>query len=234
MLIVRALYGLNSSGAAFRSLLAETLHDLGYIPTKADPDEWLRPAVKSDRFEYYELVLCYVEDLLCMSHDAIRTIKEIQISFNFKDDKIEKPETYQGAGLSNMTTTNRTECWSMSSEAYCKATITNVETKLSNEGRQLPSKCDTPMRLVYRPELDESPELKSDGVQHYQELIGVLRWAVELVSVDIFYEITTMSTHLDMPRIGHLQELFHMFGYLKANPKRKVAFDPDHPMFDKR
>ena len=31
-IIVRTLYGLKSSGAAFRELLAETLHDLGYTP----------------------------------------------------------------------------------------------------------------------------------------------------------------------------------------------------------
>ena len=43
-----------------------------------------------------------------------------------------------------------------------------------------------------------------------------------------------MSTHLAMPSIGHLQELFHVFGYLKANPKRKLAFDPYHPMVDER
>ena len=38
MIVVRALYGLKSSGAAFRALLAETLHDLGYVSPKADPD----------------------------------------------------------------------------------------------------------------------------------------------------------------------------------------------------
>ena len=43
-----------------------------------------------------------------------------------------------------------------------------------------------------------------------------------------------MSTHLAIPRIRHLQELFHMFGYLKANPKRKLAFDPDHSMVDEQ
>ena len=37
-IIVRSLYGLESSGAAFRSLLAETLHDLGHIPSCADGD----------------------------------------------------------------------------------------------------------------------------------------------------------------------------------------------------
>ena len=30
VLVVRALYGMNPSGSAFRSLLDETLHDLGY------------------------------------------------------------------------------------------------------------------------------------------------------------------------------------------------------------
>jgi hypothetical protein len=37
-----------------------------------------------------------------------------------------------------------------------------------------------------------------------------------------------------MPRIGHLEELLHIFGYLKQRPKRKLAFDPDHPMINKR
>jgi len=41
MLVVRALYGLKSSGAAYRALLAKTLYDLNYRPTKADPDVWL-------------------------------------------------------------------------------------------------------------------------------------------------------------------------------------------------
>ena len=50
MIVVRALYGLKSSGAAFRALLVETLHDLGYVPSKADPDVWMRPAVKSNGF----------------------------------------------------------------------------------------------------------------------------------------------------------------------------------------
>lgn len=67
-IVKKALYGLNSAGAAFsRSLLADTLIDIGYKPTKADPDVWLRPAVKVSGFEYYELVLCYVDDILCMS-----------------------------------------------------------------------------------------------------------------------------------------------------------------------
>ena len=43
-----------------------------------------------------------------------------------------------------------------------------------------------------------------------------------------------MSTHLALPRRGHLEQLYHMFGYLKANPKRKLYLDPHHPQVDER
>ena len=50
MIVVRALYGLRSSDAAFRALLAEVLYDMGCVPIKADPNIYLRPAIKSNEF----------------------------------------------------------------------------------------------------------------------------------------------------------------------------------------
>ena len=122
----------------------------------------------------------------------------------------------------------------MSPEKYCKAAVLNVEQKLNEEGKRLPTKCKTPLKRGYCPELDVSQELKSDGVQYYMKLIGVLRWAVEIGKVDILYETSIMSTHLALPRVGHLEQLFHVFGYLKEKPKRNIAFDPDHPFIDDR
>jgi hypothetical protein len=58
MLVKKALYGLKSSGAAFRAFLAEMLDAMGYVPSYTDPDVWIRPAVKPDGFEYYEYILC--------------------------------------------------------------------------------------------------------------------------------------------------------------------------------
>ena len=40
MIVKKALYGLKGSGTAFRAHLAEKLHDIGFIPTHADPDVW--------------------------------------------------------------------------------------------------------------------------------------------------------------------------------------------------
>jgi hypothetical protein len=48
VLVVRALYGLKSSGAAWRAHLANTLHQLGYNSCLAYPDVWFRPAKKED------------------------------------------------------------------------------------------------------------------------------------------------------------------------------------------
>ena len=41
MVVVCTLYGLKSSGAAFRALLAKILYDIGYTTSKADTDIWL-------------------------------------------------------------------------------------------------------------------------------------------------------------------------------------------------
>jgi hypothetical protein len=105
---------------------------------------------------------------------------------------------------------------------------------LTNKGLRLPTKCYTPLASDYHPELETSAELKSDGIQIYQEFIGVLMWAVELGQVNILLEASLMSAYMSMPREGHLQQLYRMFGYLKLHPKRKIAFDPQHPAISKK
>ncbi len=117
----------------------------------------------------------------------------------------------------------------MSAEKYVSASVKNVEEALAKKNLRLPTKCYTPLATDYRPELETSAELKADGIQYYQELIGVLRWAVELGRVDILLETALMSTHLALPRSGHLDQVYRMFGYLKMYPKRKLAFDGMHP-----
>ena len=65
VLIVKALYGLRSSGVQWRDHIANTLRIAGFKSCKADADVWIRPAVKEDGTKYYEYVLCYVDNILC-------------------------------------------------------------------------------------------------------------------------------------------------------------------------
>ena len=199
MIVRKALYGLQGSGAAFRVHLVEKLHDIGFISTRADPDVWCRPAVKPDGFKYYEYILCYVDNLLAISHDAQLVLKSVQDTFKFKDDKIDKPDVYLGAQLDKMSV-DGFEGWTMSSEKYVKSAIENIEQTLAETNQRLPTKCRTPLSSGYRPELDTSPEFKAEGLQRYQELIGILRWAIELGRVNILLETALMSPHLALPR----------------------------------
>ena len=234
MIITRALYGLKSAGASFRAFLGEHLHDMGYRPCLADPDVWLRPAVKNCGFQYYEYVLTYVDDCLAISHNPVATMKGIQSKFKLKNDKFGEPTDYLGATLAKMTTASGVECWTQSSDKYVAASLQSIEATLAEKGNKLPTKCLTPFSSGYRPEIDTSPELGTEGHRYYQELIGMLRWAVEIGRLDILLEVSMLSHHLALPREGHLEQVFHIFGYLKQHPKRKIAFDPEHPVVDER
>ena len=64
--------------------------------------------------------------------------------------------------------------------------------------------------------------MNAQGVKIYQELIGILRWSVEIGRVDILLEVLLLSSHLALPIVGHLQAVYHIFGYLKQVPKRKL------------
>ena len=150
-IFVRELCGLKCFGAAFRYLLAEQLYDLGYMPSIYSLDVWIRPAVKPGGFIYYDYVLCYVYDVLCISDDPFYTMKGIQGKFKLKRGRIEEPDIYLGAELSNMTKVDGQECWDMSSDNYFTAGVTNMEPVLENCGLGLLPKCVTTLSCVYHP-----------------------------------------------------------------------------------
>ena len=91
-------------------------------------------------------------------------------------------------------------------------------------------KCRTSMSTRYHPREDFIKELSVEVAQFYQKLIGILQWAVEIGRVYILLEVSLLLPHLALPRIGHLQAVYHMFGYLKQVLKRKLYFDPVSPL----
>jgi hypothetical protein len=74
VVLVRALYGLKSAGAAWNHHLANKLMQLKFEPVPADPDVWRRAHVKSTGSKHYKYVFVYVDDLLCLSVDPVGQI----------------------------------------------------------------------------------------------------------------------------------------------------------------
>jgi hypothetical protein len=226
IIITRALYGLKSSGAAWRAHMAETLHSLGYTSSLADPDVWYRAECKPNGFEYYGYVLVYVDDILVISHAPKGTMESIAKFYRLKDGYA-SPTRYLGATIRKWRILGDEDAshWGLSSDEYIKQAIANVELELEREGKRLQGRYSTPMSTNYRPELDFSPFLSDAASTYYIELIGILRWAVELGRIDIMIDVSMLSRYSMQPRMGHLDQVFHIFGYLKRNKRAAIVFD---------
>ena len=143
-IVARALYGLKSAGALFRSFMAKILDNLGFRSYIADPDVWRRPAVKEYGTKYYECVMTYVDDLIAISTNAKEILQQVAKLVKLKNDKIEPPTSYLGAKLAYKVM-NGTERWTVSSEEYLKAAVKNVEEVNKDNPLRKLKKIDTSM-----------------------------------------------------------------------------------------
>jgi hypothetical protein len=210
------------------------MRHLDFKSCPADPDVWMRAAKQPNGSNHYEYILLYTDDALvvgCNPETILRT--ELGRYFELKEESIGPPKIYLGGHVRKVTLDNDAEAWAVSSSQYVQATVKNVETFLATQERwRTPSKAETPLQTSYRPELDVTPELQPIEAAYYMSLIGILRWIVELGRVDICLEVSMMSSHLALPREGHLQSVLHIFTYLKKYHNTELIFDPSYPVID--
>jgi len=226
LLIKRALYGLKSSGAIWRNLLSSSMWALGFTSCIADPDVWLRPQIKPDGQEYYEYVLIYVDDIMCMSHKAKDIMLDISKLYKLKEPPAE-PKTYLGANFSKQVVNGRS-VWCMTCDEYVRESIQKVRMMLYNDGNGYNLTTKThglPWKSGYKPEIDITPLLQDEMVSRYQNLLGMLRWIVELGRIDILQEVSKLSSYNAAPREGHLLALYRIYSYLNRFPKSKLFYD---------
>ena len=233
MILKKAVYGLQSAGSSWHHTLAKTLEEIGFVPSRADPDVWLKEATKPTGERYYQWITCYVDDLLAISHDPKSIMANIAKTYDFKDGA-QPPDRYLGANISRWQLPDGREVWSMSGKDYIKQALKLVRDMLSKKGLTLPTgkATERPMRKDYRPEIDVSPELGKADTAEYQQLIGMLRWGVELGRLDYLYELSTLSAHLALPREGHLEAVYGIFAYLAKHEDSSIVFDDKVPSLD--
>ena len=140
--------------------------------------------------------------------------EEIGRYFELKPSSVGPPSLYLGGHLRKVQVDSGVTAWAFSSTQYVQTAVCNVETHLKEKGKGLKAKATSVLPRDYRPEIDVSEELGVEEASHYQSLIGVLRWMVELGRVDICTEVSMMASHLALPRVGHLEAVLHVFAYL--------------------
>ena len=115
--------------------------------------------------------------------------------------------------------------WGLSADDFVKNAVKNIESSLDDDEKLSSRGQSVPWSSGYRPEIDVSPLLPPDGIQKYQQLIGTLRWMIELGRVDILHEVSTLSSFQDAPRQGHLDAVYKIFAYLKKHERSRMLFD---------
>lgn len=120
----------------------------------------------------------------------------------------------------------------MTSVEYLNAEIKIIETTLKKINGKIPVKVTTPVVIYDPPKLDGVPELDAEETQYFQELIGMLRWSTEIGRIDVLHEITILSQYQASLRQGHMEQILHIWAWLKNNPKLILYFDLARPAID--
>ena len=82
LIIIRALYGLNSSSLVLRHILYEILYNhLGLQSSLSDTKVWFKAATDSTRNEYYTYIIVYVDDLIIVDKDPQKYMSLLEIKY---------------------------------------------------------------------------------------------------------------------------------------------------------
>ena len=99
LIVRRGIYGLRSSATRFHEHLAETVRKLGFRPSKADADLYIRECG-----DHYEYLATYVDDILIFSKNPMKVIEDLKTQYNLKG--VGEPQYYLGGGILSSMSTN--------------------------------------------------------------------------------------------------------------------------------
>lgn len=217
-IVRKGLYGLKTSGNAWHSHFANTLHSMGFTPTRFDPDVWLR---QRDDGTGYDYISTYVDDFLITARDPWPFMKQLQEVYKIKDPG--PPTTYLGA----LYTGDPSGTWTINCKDYIKAALIQVQSMIGGDIRDSVTPCAT----GDHPEEDTSEILSNQRHREYQSMAGMAQWLTTLGRFDICYAVSSLSRFCSCPREGHYQRMIRLWGYLKKYPDKSIAIDARDPIY---
>ena len=111
-LIRLALYGGESAGRDCWLHLQSCMEYLRFSPCKTEADIWMKKTKGADNTDYWEYVLLYVDDCLCILVDPELFIREdIEKYFLMKEASIGEPDVYLGGKVRKVELETRELCW---------------------------------------------------------------------------------------------------------------------------
>ena len=217
VLVKKALYGLATSARQWSLTLGDAIRDMGFKPTRADPDLWIKP---SGDGKIYEYIATYVDDIIIVAKEPSKYLEIIKSKFPVRNIE-ELPEYYLGNNLD----IRKNKTIKVHSKKYITEIIRRYEKQYGILKKQ-----NVPASPNDHPELDDTPILDEIGRRHYQSNIGICQWICTAGRFDISFAVSSLSRFSQSPREGHLERTEKILGYLKKYTKRGYVVDPSDPI----
>ena len=219
MIIKKSLYGLATSARRWNITLGDAIKDMGFKPTRADPDLWIKASKNGKKYEY---LATYVDDIIIVAEDPMKYLETLKNKFPIRNIE-EMPEYYLGSNLE----IRKNNTIKVSSRKYISEIINKYEKKYGTLKKE-----NVPATPGDHPELDDSPLLNEDETRHYQSNIGICQWISTAGRLDIAFAVSSLSRFSHAPREGHLDRTKKILGYLKKYMKRGYVIDPRDPILN--
>lgn len=217
VVIKKALYGLATSARQWNIKLGDSIRKLGFNPTRADPDLWIKENKEHKKYEY---IATYVDDLIVVAFDPMKYIDEIKEEYPIRNIEM-NPEHYLGNNIE----VRKNNTIKISSTKYINEVIRKYESEHGTLKKEnVPAKPDD------HPETDTTPFLDKNGITKFQSIIGTCQWISTSGRFDITFAVTNLSRFCASPREGHLKRAEKILGYLKKYTKRGYVVDPRDPI----
>ena len=219
-IIYKAQYGLKSSGKRWHDKLYDVLRGMGFFPSKAEEDIWMR-----DCGDHYEYLAVYVDDLLIASKEPQKIIDQLTSAPHSFKLKGTGPVSYH---LGNDFFRDESGTLCFGPKKYIEKMAIEYKRLFGSEPKR---NVLSPLVKNDHPELDDSPMLDEDGIRKYQSLIGTLQWTITLGRFDVGTAVMTMSSFRVAPREGHLERLCRICGYLYRMKNGYIRVRVEEPDF---
>ena len=174
----KALYGLSTSARQWNLTLGGAIADMGFKPTRADADLWIK---LSEDKKTYEYIATHVDDVICVGNKPEKYINRLKEKFSIRNISM-NPEYYLGNDLSKQLD----KTIKVSLKKYIEEVITRHE-------KQYGTLCQkkVPHATKDHPELDQSRLLNVEEITMHQSFMGICQWISIAGRMDITFAVSS-------------------------------------------
>ena len=253
LVIVKALYGLKSSGLRWYERFADVLRDMGFTPCPAEPEIWMR-AHRADGSIIWPVKNKSQNDTTRVGIGSSTTSKYPvpandgsyyeyiatyvdDLTIAAKDpvgicDTLKSKYKFKLKGTDPLNFLLGCDYF-YEDGVLCQAPKQYIEKMAESYVRffgEKPSRRVTsPLEKGDHPELDTSEFLGVDETRIYQSMIGSAQWVISIGRFDIAVHIMTLSSFRAQPRRGHLDRIKRVYAYLAKMKHAVIRYRTDMP-----